>query len=129
MSDTPRTESEIYIVSCVPADFARTLEREVAALKAERDAAVEKIEAHCLSTSWQRDDILYRVARERGWYEGKLVENLNRILTEHDELRAEVERLRALLRECGLFLDPAYDGDNFDVPEIRKRIRAALEEK
>jgi len=41
MSDTPRTDAEIlWMPDCVPADFARTLEHELAAAKA--DAAAER---------------------------------------------------------------------------------------
>ena len=89
-SDTPRTDAAAQFVSHfgwqVHADFARTLERELATATRERD------EARAIAND--RDAMVDH--RDRALT--AMYQRVDVITQERDEARAEVERLRSALR-------------------------------
>jgi hypothetical protein len=106
MTDTPRTDNAAGDGTTVPADFAADLERELNAMTAERDAG------------------------------NAALVNVARLMDSVSKAEAEVERLRALLKECADDLETEIEARRSgglprrierDLEPVRKA-RAALKE-
>ena len=99
-SDTPRTDAAAQFVSHfgwqVHADFARTLERELATATRERD------EARAIAND--RDAMVDH--RDRALT--AMYQRVDVITQERDEARAEVERLRKPLDEIAMYWNGSH---------------------
>jgi len=108
-SDTPRTDSAAQFVSHfgwqVHADFARTLERELATATRERD------EARALNVEWSKKAETWLAtpeAAQRLQSYRDLGQQVAQAQNERDEARAEVERLRKTLDEIATYWNGSH---------------------
>ena len=119
-SDTPRTDAAAQFVSHfgwqVHADFARTLERELATATRERD------EARAIAND--RDAMVDH--RDRALT--AMYQCVDVITQERDEARAKVERLRKVLHRLACLGNGDQYGTSFG-NEIAREVLAATEVK
>jgi hypothetical protein len=122
MSDTPRTDAAAYwhhtraMVEVTSADFARTLERELATMTRQRDRHEQMAVANSLTTfavGKERNALRADLEKARAEVTRLISEVVNRnkraldgdqaihvankLIDDNDALRAEVERLRGAL--------------------------------
>jgi hypothetical protein len=115
MSDTPRTDAQYkeYArrdndVKCVDIEFARTLERDLHAMRvwgSRRDEEMQHQAKLAMEARGERDQLKSDNENLRklvGWTDGKL--DVEELLNERDQLRAEVELFKSQLaksnRDC-----------------------------
>ena len=119
-SDTPRTDAAAQFVSHfgwqVHADFARTLERELATATRERD------EARAIAND--RDAMVDH--RDRALT--AMYQRVDVITQERDEARAKVERLRKVLHRLACLGNGDQYGTSFG-NDIAREVLAATEAK
>lgn len=119
-SDTPRTDAAAQFVSHfgwqVHADFARTLERELATATRERD------EARAIAND--RDAMVDH--RDRALT--AMYQCVDVITQERDEARAKVERLRKVLHRLACLGNGDQYGTSFG-NDIARKVLAATEAK
>jgi len=123
---TPRTDAAVKLTfaaghNTVCPNFARTLERELAALTAERDQLRAEFEKLAITTAQAQDrNVSHRLEREKAEAERTDAIYQRACEVEH-ELRAENATLRAAQKACEACDEPTA----FEVRQLRDQLAAA----